>query len=80
MIRVLYFARLRDQLGSAGEELAEAPATLGGLVDRLAARGGDWEEVFGGRVLMAVNQEMAQRGTPLADGDEVGFFPPVTGG
>lgn len=80
MIKVLYFARLRDQLGSAGEEMAEAPATLGELVEALVARGGDWAEAFSGTVLMAVNQEMAGRDTPIADGDEVGFFPPVTGG
>ncbi len=80
MIQVLYFARLRDRLGTAGEEIADPPATLGELADSLAARGDDWAEAFGGKVLMAVNQEMADRGTPLSDGDEVGFFPPVTGG
>lgn len=80
MIQVLYFARLRDQLGTAGEEITDPPSTLGELADQLAARGGDWAEVFAGKVLMAVNQEMAQRDAPLTDGDEVGFFPPVTGG
>lgn len=80
MIRVLYFARLRDRLGTAGEEIADLPGTVGELLDRLTARGDDWAEALSGRVLMAVNQEMADRDTPLADGDEVGFFPPVTGG
>ena len=80
MIRVLYFARLRDHVGCAGEEISEVPGTLGELVGQLAGRGGDWAEAFSGTVLMAVNQEMADPDTPLADGDEVGFFPPVTGG
>ncbi len=80
MIRVMYFARLRDQLGSPGEQIEAPPATLGALVDQLAARGDDWAEAFSGSVLMAVNQEMADRDTPLAEGDEVAFFPPVTGG
>lgn len=80
MIRVLYFARLRDRLGVAEEQLETFPPTLGALREQLAARGGDWGEAFSDRVLTAVNQEMAGPETPLADGDEVGFFPPVTGG
>jgi molybdopterin synthase sulfur carrier subunit len=40
-----------------------------------------WEEEFSGdQVLMAVNQEMADIATVLGDGDEVAFFPPVSGG
>lgn len=80
MIQIRYFARLRDQIGSAGEELAEFPATIGELADQLAARGGDWAEAFSGTVLMAINHEMVGRDAPLSEGDEVGFFPPVTGG
>jgi len=80
MIRVLYFARLRDQVGLASEEIDEAPATVGDLIECLSARGSDWSDAFSGTVLMAVNQEMADRATAIADGDEVGFFPPVTGG
>lgn len=82
MIRVLYFASLRERLGVAAEDLAEHPATLGELRALLAARGGAWAESFGAgqRVLAAVNQEMAGPEQGLAEGDEVGFFPPVTGG
>ena len=84
MIKVLYFARLREQLGSAGDEL-EASAELAdvaAVVRHLRARGGDWADIFadGQPVLMAVNQEMADLNTRLGDGDEVAFFPPVTGG
>ena len=82
MIRVLYFASLRERLGSAGEALADHPATLVELRGQLVARGGAWAEVFGEEqpVLAAVNQEMATAEQPLREGDEVGFFPPVTGG
>jgi molybdopterin synthase sulfur carrier subunit len=82
MIRVLYFASLRERLGSAGETVSAQPDSVAALRDMLAARGGDWQQAFAGeqRVLAAVNQEMAADATALRDGDEVGFFPPVTGG
>lgn len=82
MIKVLYFASLRERLGLADETLDEHPATLAGLRDALAARGEPWREVFAGdmRVLAAVNQQMVGDDGLVNDGDEVGFFPPVTGG
>ena len=82
MIRILYFASLRERLGRGDEALDEHPDTLSALRDELAARGDAWREVFAGEqpVLAAVNQEMAGDESALADGDEVGFFPPVTGG
>ncbi len=84
MIRILYFARLRERLG-LGEERLSLPAdvgTVGELLDHLRARAGIWAESLGeGESLMtAVNQELARPQTPLADGDEVAIFPPVTGG
>lgn len=83
MIRVLYFARLRELLGTGGEELPYAAGTdLAALIELLRKRGGAWEDAFDGRqtLLMAVNQEVANPGTAIADGDEIAFFPPVTGG
>ena len=82
MIRIMYFASLRERLGSAEETLQSCPATLDDLRAELAARGGAWGEVFadGQPVLAAVNQEMASTGQALRSGDEIGFFPPVTGG
>lgn len=81
MIKVLYFARLREDLNTDSESV-EAVSDVHSLVKVLHARGGEWAEIFGDNqlVLMSVNQEMADIGTPLADGDEVAFFPPVTGG
>ena len=84
MVRVLYFARLREALGTGNEEIAlpESVIDLGGLRDALISRGGAWaHELAAARpIRAAVNQEMASADTPLNDGDEVAFFPPVTGG
>lgn len=84
MIRVLFFASVRDRLGVETIEVdtAEAGDTLAALRHALAARGGRWAEVFGSeqRILAAINQEMAPLHTVIDDGDEVAFFPPVTGG
>lgn len=84
MIRILYFARLREQLGTAGEEITapDESTTVGDLAALLRRRGDAWAELLpeGGTVLAAVNQEMARPETQIRDGDEVAFFPPVTGG
>ena len=84
MVTVLYFARLRETLGQSSEQIA-LPGTvrdLEGLRAMLIARGGAWEEELAPTkpVRAAVNQAMAVGDTPLSDGDEVAFFPPVTGG
>lgn len=86
MIELLYFARFREQLGCDSEQLDLAdcsapPVSVADLRCCLAARGEQWQAVFAGsRVLVAVNQEMAADDSIVKDGDEVGFFPPVTGG
>jgi molybdopterin synthase sulfur carrier subunit len=82
-IRLLYFARLREVFGLGQEELKLASsATLADLLVILQARGAVWaEELAPGRAFrLAVNQDIAGPDTPLADGDEVAIFPPVTGG
>jgi molybdopterin synthase sulfur carrier subunit len=83
-VRVLYFAGLREQVGSSSEEL-ELPAgvsTLAGLRSHLVARGGVWQSALAETrlVRVAVNQQMAQAASAIRSGDEVAFFPPVTGG
>lgn len=57
-------------------------ATLEGVRATLAARGGAWaHELAAGRAFRAaVNQDIAGADTHVKDGDEVAFFPPVTGG
>ena len=84
MVTVLYFARLREALGTGSEQI-KLPATVRdveGLRALLVSRGGSWERELapGKPVRAAVNQEMAVGDVPVADGDEIAFFPPVTGG
>lgn len=83
MIKLLYFASLRENLGSAGESLAlpVGVGTVGDLRAQLAARGDAWQVFATSKSLRAaVNQKMVGAEAPVADGDEVAFFPPVTGG
>jgi len=83
MINVLYFASLKDALGISAEEIElDAGITdVGSLRDWLCQRGDPWQSSLRQQRLMtAVNQEIAHPDTPVADGDEVAFFPPVTGG
>lgn len=84
MIAVHYFASVRENLGADLEKL-ELPAevqTVEQLVTYLADKHGDkWAQVLGEKaVLVAVNHEMSDRTATIANGDEVAFFPPVTGG
>jgi molybdopterin synthase sulfur carrier subunit len=83
MIKLLYFASLRERLDCDAEEI-ELPedASVAGLIRQLQARGEPWLSALQGSnpVLAAVNQEMAKPAQPIADGDEVALFPPVTGG
>lgn len=73
MLTVLAFARYRDLLGFERLELPAA-ASLGALLEdeRFAKLPKD--------ALLAVNQEFADRGAALKDGDEVALMPPVSGG
>jgi len=83
-VSVLFFAGLRERLGTSREdvELPAGVSTLGALRSHLAGRGGAWAEALaeGRLVRMAVNQDMADAGAAIKAGDEVAFFPPVTGG
>lgn len=83
-VTVLYFARLREALGTAQEKLTLPidVTSMAGLLDHLRARGGEWQIALAATRLfrVAVNQDMADIDTPLKDGDEVAIFPPVTGG
>ncbi len=83
MVKILYFAGLREAVGQSSEQLS-LPAQIGSvgqLHAHLAARGGAWEALAKTKNLrIAVNQQMAAMDAPVKDGDEVAFFPPVTGG
>jgi molybdopterin synthase sulfur carrier subunit len=83
-LHLLYFARLREDLGCAEETFVLNPSlqTVQALREALIARGAAWAKALDGAraVRVAVNQTMARADTPIKAGDEVAFFPPVTGG
>ena len=83
-IKILYFAWLRERTGT-GEENLDLPqnvATIGDLIAHLRAKNPGFDAAFATPRLVrtAVNQVFATPETALAPGDEVAFFPPVTGG
>ena len=86
-INLRFFASVRELVGT-GQEVLEVDAgaasrlTVGEVRTLLIARGGNWEYALAqGRALrMAHNQVMCDADTAIAQGDEVAFFPPVTGG
>jgi molybdopterin synthase sulfur carrier subunit len=82
MIRVQYFARYREALGLDGEQLSDSQglATLDDLRLYLLARGGVWQVLAEQNLMCARNQELCGLDEPLSEGDEVAFFPTVTGG
>lgn len=84
MITLLYFARLRESLGLSSEQtvLPQEVNDIATLLDWLRQRGENWQNELapGKMVRLAVNQDMATTETPIADGDEIAIFPPVTGG
>jgi molybdopterin synthase sulfur carrier subunit len=84
MIKVLFFARVREQLGCSLLELPwpVAGLDLAGLQERLCVeRGDEWRDVLAqDNMIRAVNQIVVPGNCVLHDGDEVAFFPPVTGG
>lgn len=80
-VRVLYFASLKEKIGIAGEsvDLPADVATVGALRDWLVGQG--CEALATAKNLRcAVNQDMARLDAGIEDGDEIAFFPPVTGG
>jgi sulfur-carrier protein len=83
-MKVLYFAWLREKAG-VGAETVTPPAsvkTVGDLMQWLKTKGGGHAEAFAdvSMVRAAVNQEHVPLDRPVKPGDEVAFFPPVTGG
>ena len=82
MIKVLFFASLREQLGRDAMEID--PAGLNDVAElrsKLAGQGATWQSALGSDQLqVALNQQLSTMDATIKDGDEVAFFPPVTGG
>lgn len=81
-ISIRYFASVREALSKSSETVVTRAETLAALRDELIARGAPYAEALarGKAVRMALDQVMSAESAVLADGAEVAFFPPVTGG
>lgn len=81
-LNLLYFGGLADQL-RCGQEQVDLPASVTSVAELhqwLISRGKPWDALACEQVRYAVNQEIVKMGHPVQAGDEVAFFPPVTGG
>jgi molybdopterin synthase sulfur carrier subunit len=80
MLTVLFFAKIREQLGESRLQCPHVD-TVDALIDALSARSERWEEILRApNVIVAINQVVAAPAQRLHDGDEIAFYPPVTGG
>ncbi|MCX8501362.1 MAG: molybdopterin converting factor subunit 1 [Alphaproteobacteria bacterium] len=83
-IRLRYFARARVQMGRGGDEfeVSGSVASLGELIAHLQESSPQHRELFASQTNLkfAVNHRFADLAQPIAAGDEVAIFPPVTGG
>ena len=82
-IRVVFFASLREELGHDQLTLDMAPGTrVSALIAALADQyDAGWQTILTAEnIRVAINHEMISEDAVISEGDEVAFFPPVTGG
>lgn len=83
-MKVLYFSWVRERVGAADEAVSPPASvtTVGALADWLAKKSIGHSEALSdrARIRAAVNQAFVSWDHPVKEGDEVAFFPPVTGG
>ena len=81
MLRVLFFAQTRELIGLDAIEVNENFATVEELRQHLAAKGDKWTLALqSDKLLVAINQTLMPLESAVKNGDEIAFFPPVTGG
>ncbi|WP_038142223.1 molybdopterin synthase sulfur carrier subunit [Vibrio nigripulchritudo] len=81
MIKVLFFAQTRELVGVDQIEVDSSYETAEQLRLHLVEKGGKWALALeAGKLLVAINQTLSPLDSPIQSGDEVAFFPPVTGG
>ncbi|MBM7071736.1 molybdopterin synthase sulfur carrier subunit [Shewanella sp. 202IG2-18] len=83
MITILFFAQVRERLGEAKLELEYQDDWQHAeqIRAKLCERGAKWASTLSSdKLLVAVNQELCSLDQTIKDGDEIAFFPPVTGG
>ncbi|WP_199699559.1 molybdopterin converting factor subunit 1 [Notoacmeibacter ruber] len=84
MVKLVYFAWVRERLGKSSEEI-ELPAetkTVSDLLSHLAGRGEAYAELMEHRnaIRVAIDQEHADHDEPIGQASEIALFPPMTGG
>ncbi|MCS4284897.1 molybdopterin synthase sulfur carrier subunit [Pseudomonas sp. BIGb0278] len=79
-VEVVYFARYRELLGRDGERLEGDFENVEAVRQALLGKGPEYAVLAEQNLMCARNQDLCRLAEPLADGDEVAFFPPVTGG
>jgi molybdopterin synthase sulfur carrier subunit len=81
MIKIQFFASLRERLGLANLNLEyNGQQSVDVVKNQLLERGDEWQLLAENNVLSALNQSVCQPNAIVNDGDEIAFFPPVTGG
>ncbi len=81
MVSVHFFASLRESLGVGQlSHQLDQPVTAAELLEQLKGLGAEWSSALSGQLLCSVNQDIVPLERVVSDGDEVAFFPPVTGG
>ncbi len=81
MINVVFFAQTRELVGTGSMTVNESFSDVAALRTFLAQKSERWALALNPeQLLVAVNQEIVSLDTPIKSGDEVAFFPPVTGG
>lgn len=81
MIKVLFFGQIRELINTEQLTLNAQFANAQQLLTHLSQQGEKWQLALQqGKVLVAINQCISTLDNPICDGDEIAFFPPVTGG
>lgn len=82
MVQVLFFAQLKEQLGESEVAFSGAvPCSMAEVIEHLCAERPERQKYLKAkRLMMACNQDLVAKDHIVNDGDEVAFFPPVTGG
>ena len=79
-VKVMYFARYRELLGVDGERLVGDFKVLADVRQALVGKGGQYAVLAEQNLMCARNEELCRLDEALEEGDEIAFFPPVTGG
>ncbi|EIC83731.1 molybdopterin synthase sulfur carrier subunit [Serratia sp. M24T3] len=81
MIDILFFAQVRELIGTGSLQIHAEFSNVETLRQALSQRGDRWALALeSGKLLVAVNQTLVEPNHPIKAGDEIAFFPPVTGG